>query len=507
MKEAITMVIGGNLLCLSCGGGGIPEELEYDLASRYRYTHLYDLRGAAAYDAITGDKKFIGSEIRLLYRIDSIGRFCTPVAFRDKLTRELTALGYPVDVRYVKEWSSFDPDRFKVCWRRIDTSKLKYRQEELLKIAASIDHGTFVAPPGFGKSYLFKEIVKLFPKARIHIVVDSINIQTQIYNEMKKEIYDVGLVNGAKKEFKRVTLISAQSLKHADPHDKKSPRGADILIGEEAHKLLAPTYSEALSRYKFCKTFAFTATPSGRFDGGDLKIESLFGPTVFEMPFSEAAENELVVPITVEWLQIDGASPCAGMRGVRKERWGLWRNDTRNAAIAARVGQLPEDSQVLILVSKTDHAMQLKRFLPDFRICYDRIKPERYEYYIKHGMIDRFEEPPMDSRRREILRTQFKERKVLRVIATDVWSTGVSFESLDVLIRADGRSSPIMDYQAPGRVSRRSDGKARGLVIDCMDVFDKSFHRRSLARKRQYAKHGWEQLFEPTPRRRRHRLD
>jgi superfamily II DNA or RNA helicase len=89
----------------------------------------------------------------------------------------------------------------------------------------------------------------------------------------------------------------------------------------------------------------------------------------------------------------------------------------------------------------------------------------------------------------------FEAGTLKKVIATDVWSTGVDFPQLSVLIRADARASEIMDVQAPGRVVRRHDasGKDHGLVIDCMDYFDGALMRRSIERKRTYTKQGWEQ--------------
>jgi superfamily II DNA or RNA helicase len=110
-------------------------------------------------------------------------------------------------------------------------------------------------------------------------------------------------------------------------------------------------------------------------------------------------------------------------------------------------------------------------------------------------MLDAMTEPPMTPSARDKMSRDFESGELKKVIATDVWSTGVDFPQLSVLIRADARASVIMDVQAPGRVVRRHDasGKDHGLVIDCMDYFDTAFMRRSTERKRTYAKQGWEQ--------------
>ena len=91
------------------------------------------------------------------------------------------------------------------------------------------------------------------------------------------------------------------------------------------------------------------------------------------------------------------------------------------------------------------------------------------------------------------------------VISTDVWATGVDFEQLSVLVRADDRDSDIVDVQGPGRVSRiytAPDGtrKEVGEVIDCMDTFDPTFYRKSLGRRNSYKLLGWEQNWHDAQR-------
>ena len=89
------------------------------------------------------------------------------------------------------------------------------------------------------------------------------------------------------------------------------------------------------------------------------------------------------------------------------------------------------------------------------------------------------------------MRQEFEKGILKRVIATDVWGTGVDFPLLQVLIRADGRASEILDTQLPGRATRVSDGKEYGLLVDCMDEWNDTFLRRSNSRKRNYLKKGW----------------
>ena len=103
------------------------------------------------------------------------------------------------------------------------------------------------------------------------------------------------------------------------------------------------------------------------------------------------------------------------------------------------------------------------------------------------------------------MRSQFEAGTLRRVIATDVWATGVDFEQLNVLVRADDRDSDIVDVQGPGRVSRTytaPDGTVKefGEVIDCMDTFDPTFYRKSAGRRDSYKLLGWEQNWNEAAR-------
>jgi hypothetical protein len=81
-------------------------------------------------------------------------------------------------------------------------------------------------------------------------------------------------------------------------------------------------------------------------------------------------------------------------------------------------------------------------------------------------------------------------------IATPVWATGVSFDGLQVLVRADGGGSETNNHQWPGRVARidPQTNKSYGILVDFIDRFDRWAYGRSLLRRKTYKKNGWVQL-------------
>lgn len=285
---------------------------------------------------------------------------------------------------------------------------------------------------------------------------------------------------------------------------------AGVLV-HNCHELMSDSYAVELARYRYSRNYGFTATPRGRKDGTDARLEALFGPIIFEITYPEAVDLGLVVPITVRWLDVPGPhNPCDGKADVAKKRWGLWRNPARNQAIADAVREY-ESAQVLILVETTEHALYLRRHLPEYELCYAEkgMDPDLLQMYRRQGLMGA-DELPVDARRRDALREAFARGELRKVIATGVWSTGVDFTGLQVLVRADGLDSEIMDFQAPGRVCRLPNAgvlenaadadKQHGMVIDLNDRFDPGLNRKARHRQANYVEKGWTQTgVTPSP--------
>ena len=172
--------------------------------------------------------------------------------------------------------------------------------------------------------------------------------------------------------------------------------------------------------------------------------------------------------------------------------------------IAAAVRAYPETHQILILVETIEHAVHLGLHLPEFTLVYGQMSSEDYFAYKRNNLLPA-DYISLNEAKKYELRTQFEAGTLRKVIATDVWSTGVDFEQLNVLVRADDRDSDIVDVQGPGRVSRiytAEDGtkKEYGEVVDCMDVFDPAFYRKSTGRRNSYILLGWEQNWDDAQR-------
>ena len=427
-----------------------------------------------------------------LLEIDHKERIATTFGFWKLIRDTLRAEGYEVKF---KDLSPPDPKKFEPRWQNIEQYALRENQPEFLQKVLTHRCGRFDCPPGFGKSFMIGLVAALLPKATIDVVTRRVSVlRDRIYPELCQMVGDVGIVGGGKNvRGKRVMCYTVGSMSH-------SPATADILIGDEVHELAADVSAEQLVRWQNSRNYGMSASHDLRFDGKDLRVHGIFGPIIFSIDYQKAQEANMVVPIKVMWQSVVmDYDPCGDRKDVEKKRHGIWTNDFRNLTIADDARQYDDDTQVLITVETIEHAMNLKRYLPEYTLVYmeNGLTPRARAQYAREGFCPA-DEPLMDLDRRQKLTKDFEKGKLKKVICTTVWNVGVSFNSLAVLIRADGGGSAINDIQIPGRVSRVAADKEHGVVHDYLDQFNKGYRIRAAGRAKSYAANRWEQTF-PRP--------
>lgn len=423
-----------------------------------------------------------------LFELDHRHRIVTTFGFWKVVRDALRKAGY--EVRF-KDMTPSDPAKFEPHWHNIAHYKLRENQPEFLQKILTNRCGRFDCPPGFGKSFMIGLVAALLPKAKIDVVTRRVAVlRDRIYPELVQMVGDVGIVGGGKKVLnKRVMCYTVGSMAH-------SPATADILIADEVHELAADNAAAQLVRWQKSRNYGLSASHDMRWDGKDARMHGVFGPIIFRVDYQQAQAANMVVPIEVHWSDVVmDVDPASGREDVEKKRYGIWRNKYRNSVIARDARKYDADTQVLITVDTLEHAMHLKKLLPEFTLVYmengltssDRTK------YAKMGCCEP-DEPFMDFNRRQQLTRDFESGKLKKAICTTVWNVGVSFNKLSVLIRAAGGGSSINDIQIPGRVSRVAEGKDCGVVHDYLDQFNPGFRRQATARSQTYDDNGWRQL-------------
>ena len=424
-------------------------------------------------------------------------RLVAAAGYLTRIVGELRKSGYEPRLLNMRP---VDRAKLQPQWDRLQDVTCKWRQRDILAAITRVRYGQIKVPPAYGKTFVIACLAELLPRATIAVVTHSLDVLSTIYDAISARIPNVGIVSGAKRRYgERVTCYSGKSLQHCtDP--------VDILIADECHELATCDYFSKLTSRPFIDAahWGMSASAGDRTDKADFELEGVFGPIVYQLTYQECVANKCIVPLEVHWrpvvMEKDPAESFDSR--VAKERHGIWRNRIRNEQIANDAMSFGSDEQVLITVKTIEHAVYLRKLLPEFELCYSEGGLQdgdeegglaRAEYVFK-GLLSE-DEPEMTKDRRRQMREDFESGKLKRVIATSVWNRGVNFRRLAVLIRADGSGNAIDDLQIPGRTSRLCDetGKEIGVIIDYEDKFSKYFRTRALARRKNYEQHGWKQ--------------
>jgi len=488
-KVSVRIRKDGGLLAIDS-----PSETVFGiLTEALSYTRVVQLRGKEA--------KMHGSNVKTVpiacytYTPSREGfqaRLITSSGFLWTVARVLREHGYrPV----VKDERPEDAKKFKPAWQRLRRVDWRYKQRFCIDQMLKYSCGRIDCPPGYGKSYLMRLFCQLLPGATTVVSTHSTDVLEQIHDELSKSIPRVGLIYGKRKiEGDGIHVVSGKSLHRVD-------WPTDILLVDEVHEWATDDYLRRVGAKSFqnARKYGFSASQAHRMDLAHFELEGPFGPVIAKVSYQKAVEHGCVVPIQIWWRSVNlRGNPAEGVKNpVERDRWGLWTNGARNQLIAEDARQFDENDQVLIAVETIEHAMNLKRFLPEFSVCHSEhgLSDEDRLWYVTNGFIQP-NEPRMTAERRYKLKKAFEDGRLKKVIANSVWKRGVDFKQLAVLIRADGKNSAISDTQIPGRTSRICDatGKEFSVVVDYLDEFDDRLHGRALDRASNYCANGWKQV-------------
>lgn len=379
-------------------------------------------------------------------------------------------------------------------------------QARLIQAALTSGRGVIHSATATGKSIIMAGIISSFSRENILFLVDQTQLVLNMEKHLKKMGFtDIGVWYSKRKEDRRIILATIQSFKSVviDFHNH-----FQILLVDEGHHIRnidSDNYGYTIQRIFAPVKIAVTATlPETK--EGQMNLEALIGPVIGTYSIEEATKDKKIskpivrflhspevlavnlydkstVPCRPEILAQPATAEHKKIKGRLKEKLtkykiiyynGIVNNLNRNISIMVEAEKrILKGKSVLIKIIRTMHGDNLMQIANDMGL----------NILFIHG------ETPIEQR--ESIRLSFNAKRVLCVIATDVWKEGIDIPSLETCIIGGGLKSEIATYQNIGRGTRRTKTKATVEIIDFKDKQHKYLKNHYLARYKVCEQHGW----------------
>lgn len=351
---------------------------------------------------------------------------------------------------------------------------LRDYQMDAVESALTAGGGILKLPTGSGKTRLALAIMRAFPRDEMIkrgtptyvFACPDKDINRKNWQELSKLLpdRDVGLVmSGARKFSDDIVCCTIDSLDNLDPET------VGVFVCDEVHTASSEERAKRISRFSKARKWGVSATPTGRFDGGDLVAEGLFGPIVVNMTYGMMVEMGALVPIHVFW--IDCPDPRGGIAHYgdlkdrdAKVRCASTRNDDFCQLVADILGSVPERLQTLCMVQYLEHMNGILSRCGGVEMAHGETKAENLFRYPSLRAIS--------PRERKAIYDDVRSGAIRKVIASHIYKQGVDFPGLSVVVNAGGGGSDIVAKQIPGRASRPSEGKDEAFVVDFWHPWD-----------------------------------
>ena len=220
-------------------------------------------------------------------------------------------------------------------------------------------------------SFIIKCLTSLYPNARFVICTEAASVVSSLYEQLcaVHGKSNVGLIKAGTKsceEEKRIQVSTTKSIL------RSQIRTCDILLFDEVHNCGNNQITELLmNNVDHARMFGFTAS-LWRGDKAEDLIKGLFGDVITEVSYQEAVDHNMVVPIKAIMVPCKTREKQVTDSMMLDKRFNYVCNYGRNELIADIAADIPEDEQVLIMVSTFEHAVRLHELpkLSGFTVCH-----------------------------------------------------------------------------------------------------------------------------------------
>lgn len=322
-----------------------------------------------------------------------------------------------------------------------------YQQECVDALVAAGDGSHLVVmATGLGKTVTFAHMPRL---GRMLILShrDELVRQPQKYFDCPFGIEKAGETSDGED----VVSASVQTLSKESRLRRFEPGEFDVVVTDEAHHAIAPSYRKVVEYLEPRVHIGFTATPN-RDDGRGLN--RVFDDIVFERDLKWGIQNGYLSDIDcrrvlVSW-KTRGLKSQAGDFALRALSEVVNTAKT-NVQVAAAYEQYAV-GQTLVFASSVDHAYALSELIRGSRVVDGRTPVEE---------------------RRELI-AAFTNREIPALINFGVFTEGTDLPLIETVLLARPTKNQALYAQMVGRGLRLAPGKPYLRLIDCMGVSESS---------------------------------
>lgn len=353
---------------------------------------------------------------------------------------------------------------------------LRPYQMELVYKALYSGGGILACATGAGKTRMAAAIIKAFSHDDMCNRQTPLAVMTCTDKDIAKKNWqdlkdvfpdrEIGLImSGVNQPSMDIQVITTDSL-HRIEADQ-----IGIMIVDEVHTVATEARAAKILAARKALRWGLSATPTGRFDGGDLLTEGLVGPVVCEFSYKDGVAAGALVPITVYW--VDVPEPDVGLRWFTAlksrdacYRHGVDKSRVQNALTVEILKRIPTEMQSLCIMQRTEQMNELVGMYPGIRYIHAKTSDSELAEHRQNNLLG------ISPKERSRIYDEFASGKIRQILSTMVYKQGVNFVDLQVIVCPSGGGSDIAAGQIPGRGSRRTDGKDHAYLIDFWHPWD-----------------------------------
>ncbi|MDE1810922.1 MAG: DEAD/DEAH box helicase family protein [Candidatus Micrarchaeota archaeon] len=345
--------------------------------------------------------------------------------------------------------------------------------------------GYIVAPTGYGKSYLTRDIAMSAKPRNMLIVAPTNQIVEQIYDILMRARLDVGIIDKDKKEYDRhITVTTYHSLLMqnrkfeakrgnynepmasfcAAPKQDRSSKGLDLsrydlVVFDEVHKAIGDHTFDLIDKKlpESAIKIGMTATPMYSLE---RQVSHLLANQIDKIEYAEAVHSGYIssfkviyamMKISLDDVKLERGGQEYSLSSLKKKMNTAAANDSL-VDIYDRLGFMFDRCMIFCL--DIEHAETVAKRFNEAGILAEAV----------HGGLT--------SEVRKDRISRFKDRRLAVVTTVDVLREGYDDDGLTIVINARPMKSPVAVTQRSGRAFRIDPKNPNKIAIDVEMVFE-----------------------------------